>query len=120
MQYNGCAVLCCAALLCDVLYCRTQLPIIHIYAFSKCVATAHTAVADIAERCAGVMQCPISHLGTQTLIDTADNFISVIMMQEKEKEQQTSLCFGHIVRNVSPKKVMVCLSFRLPQSVADS
>mmetsp|Transcript_4741 Transcript_4741/g.7964 ORF Transcript_4741/g.7964 Transcript_4741/m.7964 type:complete len:495 (-) Transcript_4741:65-1549(-) len=94
------------------------LPLIHVYAFSKCVDTPLTAVADVAERCAGVMRCPVADLGTLSIVNTttaSDNF-----MGEMRISQNQAKCYGHLVRNVSPKKVMVCLSFQLPSSVADA
>lgn len=113
-----------------------DLPIIHVYAFSTCVDSPQSAVSDIVQRCASVMQCPASHLGEQRLApppaqskDKKDkgrkaslaptaNFITC-MRQQQRTAPDSPLCFGHIVRNVSPKKVMVCLSFRLPLSVAN-
>lgn len=117
--------------------CRVHLPIIHVYAFSKCVETPHSAIADIAERSAGVLQCPVSLLGVQHLAasntgiggiasssssslraGSNHNFISQ-MIEQHSSAPHAPICFGHIVRNVSPKKVMVCLSFRLPKYVAE-
>jgi len=67
------------------------MPIIHVYAFSTHV---ESPVSDVAQRAATYLQCPANLLSE-------------------------GLAFsGHIVRDVAPKKVMVCLTFTLPHEVA--
>lgn len=68
---------------------------IHVYAFST---HPEDPIGDIVRRSAGIMQClPEDITATE--------------------EGTESGCVGHVVRDVAPKKVMVCLSFYLPQSV---
>jgi tRNA (guanine37-N1)-methyltransferase len=68
-------------------------PRIHVYAF-----TTHLEdpIGDIINRSAGIMRC------------------------SSEDIRSGGYCEGHVVRDVSPKKVMVCLSFKLPMIVADA
>jgi len=68
-----------------------RLPLIHVYAFS----TADDPIDDIRRRCA-------------------------ISMRVDESILPMSTCSGHIVRDVAPKKLMICLSFTLPQQVAEA
>eukprot|EP01039_Chlorochromonas_danica_P009182 gene9182-10140_t len=72
------------------------MPIIHVYAFSTADGN-EKCIEDIIQRAADVLTCP--H-GSQDLLEM-------------------DICEGHIVRDVAPKKVMVCLSFRLPRIVAE-
>lgn len=100
---------------------RYHMPLIHIYAFSKCVETPLAAITDVARRCAGVMQCEPDELGTIFVVDTSPKsscYISDILASRSFDVRKT-LCYGHIVRSVSPNKAMVCLSFRLPVTVAE-
>lgn len=73
-----------------------------MYAFSTHVADP---VGDIINRSAGVLQCTPEAVRYGASGATAD---SVVARHE---------CSGHIVRDVAPKKVMVCLSFTLPEEV---
>lgn len=65
-------------------------PRINVYAFST---HPTEPIVDIVERCAHVMRCK-----PEDIIDYE----------------------GHIVRDVAPKKVMVCLSFPVPKIVAEA
>lgn len=80
-----------------------RLPRIHVYAFSTHVADP---VGDIIERSAGILQCSAAAVRYGASAATSE---SVVVGHE---------CSGHIVRDVAPKKVMVCLSFTLPEEVS--
>jgi tRNA (guanine37-N1)-methyltransferase len=80
------------------------LPRIHVYAFS----TANDPIADIVDRVAGVLKCDPSELNFKGSNDVPKNM----------EESLSFSCWGHTVRDVSPKKMMICLSFKLPLSVA--
>jgi tRNA (guanine37-N1)-methyltransferase len=68
-----------------------RLPDVHVYAFSN----ADDPIDDVRRRCASTMRIP-------------------------ETSLPSSICKGHLVRDVAPKKIMVCLSFPLPKDVADA
>ena len=96
------------------------LPTIHVYAFS----TADDPVHDVAARSAESLQCPLSSLGTG-IVSTADLGIHGVSGPKEMKLvidalYEQHLVVGHIVRDVSPKKMMVCLSFVLPICVAEA
>lgn len=78
-----------------------QQPRIHVYCFS----TAEDAGADVVKRAAEVLQCDVAEFGPGPF-PLCDN---------SEVDDITTV---HIVRNVAPKKNMICLSFTLPLSVS--
>ena len=80
---------------------RGVLPRIHVYAFSTCTADP---VSDIVRRTSGVLQCTPE----------------AVLHGSGGSDGSAHTCSGHIVRDVSPKKVMVCLSFTLPLEVAEA
>ena len=83
---------------------ESLLPRIHVYGFS----TADDPIADIVQRVAGVLRCDVSTL----------SFKESCNIPKKMEESLSFSCWGHIVRDVAPKKLMVCLSFQLPLEVA--
>ena len=111
------------------------LPRIHCYGFS----TAIDPILDFVTRIAGTLQCSVADL--QYVPITSRSAIPVpvegnaesteqvkgkVTNNKKVKYQKSSVidadmstnpCWGLIVREVAPNKVMVCLTFKLPRSV---
>ena len=78
------------------------MPRINCYAFSTSINPIH----DVATRVAGTLQCQVADLN---YCESGENAV-----------ERSKACWGVIVRDVSPKKVMVCLSFVLPSKVAEA
>eukprot|EP00600_Ochromonadales_sp_CCMP1393_P000591 CAMPEP_0174983836 /NCGR_PEP_ID=MMETSP0004_2-20121128/17376_1 /TAXON_ID=420556 /ORGANISM="Ochromonas sp., Strain CCMP1393" /LENGTH=637 /DNA_ID=CAMNT_0016236155 /DNA_START=218 /DNA_END=2131 /DNA_ORIENTATION=- len=87
---------------------RILLPRIHVYAFSTAI---DDPVGDIVKRCSEVLQCPVSAIRTGSSSTSTST-------SSTSHPIYSHYCEGHIVRDVAPKKVMVCLSFSLPLEVA--
>ena len=75
------------------------MPRVHVYGFSS----EDDGVLDMAERACAIMGCSVSALGER---DMTTNVAS------------PGKWSGHLVRDVAPKKLMICLSFYLPEEVA--
>ncbi len=85
----------------------SPMPRIHVYAFST---DESNPINDILHRAAGVLQCAPELLRyLQFVLYRLRSFIPFFSAGPDYA--------GHVVRDVAPKKVMVCLSFTLPVEV---
>ena len=88
----------------QVLSVPSPLPMIHVYAFSS----DPDPINDIRNRVASVLQCEVSLLPE-----------TVIWSKSECRRISETCSIAHVVRDVAPKKVMVCFFFQLPQQVLD-
>lgn len=80
------------------------LPRIHVYSFTN---NMDQPVQAVVEEVAKVLRCSVTDLGY-------DNSINIV----SDENSLMIPCHGHIVRDVAPRKLMICVSFTLPKSVA--